>query len=61
MPVVKETSLKEIHLFSGGGEEREVKLILGRSPESISFTDDEGWTPLHWACYRRWACQIFNI
>ena len=50
--MIKATTLHELHLFCGGGDEREVKLCLSRGND-INMTDDDGWTPLHWSCYRR--------
>lgn len=49
--MIKATNLSELHLFAGGGEEREVRLCLSRGNDP-NVPDDDGWTPLHWACYR---------
>jgi ankyrin repeat protein len=50
--MIKRSNLHELHLFAGGGEEREVKLCLSRGNDP-NMADDDGWTPLHFACYRR--------
>jgi len=50
--MLKRTNLQELHLFSGGGEEREVLLCLSRGNDP-NMPDGDGWTPLHWACYRQ--------
>ena len=49
--MIKATNLSELHLFAGGGEEREVRLCLSRGNDP-NLPDVDGWTPLHWACFR---------
>ena len=49
--MIKDGNLHELHLMAGGGEEREVRLILSRGVD-VNLPDEDGWTPLHWACYR---------
>jgi ankyrin repeat protein len=49
--MIKVSHLSELHLFAGGGDQVEVRLILSRGHDP-NVPDDDGWTPLHWACYR---------
>jgi len=42
---------QEIHMAAQEGDLVKVKMILAKNPESIHIKDQNGWTPLHAACF----------
>lgn len=49
-----------IHFASGSPNQAAVSYLLKYDPELINVADDDGWTPLHWAC-RQWDTEMIHL
>jgi hypothetical protein len=49
-----------LHFVAGKGSVNFARTILAKYPEAIDDFDEDGWTPLHWAC-REGSIDMINL
>ncbi|UKZ97022.1 uncharacterized protein TrAFT101_011791 [Trichoderma asperellum] len=50
-----------LHFCAGNGCESLLSMILKAKPEAVRDIDEDGWTPLHWACRQKNSVDIIHI